>query len=172
RNAYSEQRAGWSAVERYVTFTRTVTPQSDEELLAAIPKKTRNMVRKALKAPFEVRGVRDWRQFERLHSLTLRRLGTPSFPPKLFASLLEEFGDMIDVCEVWHENAVTGASMSFLFREQMHIYYAATDPRYNALAPNYRMYFDHLLWAGKHGFRIFDFGRSKLHTGTFEFKRH
>jgi CelD/BcsL family acetyltransferase involved in cellulose biosynthesis len=130
------------------------------------------MIRKSLKTPFEIRRVRDWRRFERLHSMTLRRLGTPSFPPQLFATLLHEFGDMIDVCEVWHQNEVVGASMCFLFREQMHIYYAATDSRYNALAPNYRMYFDHLQWAGALGFQIFDFGRSKLNTGTFDFKRH
>ena len=172
RNAYPEQCFGWVPVRRYVTFTRDLSLHEPEELLKSIPKKTRNMVRKALKTDFELRRVGDWRQFERLHSLTLRRLGTPSFPPRYFAELVEQFGNMLDISEVVLDGVTVAASMSFLFNKQMHIYYAATDPRYNALAPNYRMYFEHLLWAGQRGCRVFDFGRSKLNTGTFDFKRH
>lgn len=172
RNSYPSQFVGWSPIERYVTFSRRVEHHDPDQLLAAIPKKTRNMIRKALKTPFEVRRVRDTRAFERLHSLTLRRLGTPSFPPRHFSRLVEEFGDAVDVCEVCHEGVCMAASMCFIFRGEMHIYYAATDPRYNALAPNYRMYFDHLLTAAARGCHTFDFGRSKLSTGTFDFKSH
>jgi FemAB-related protein (PEP-CTERM system-associated) len=172
RNAYPEQCFGWAPIRRYVTFTRDLSPHDPEELLKSIPKKTRNMVRKALKTQFQMRRVRDWRQFERLHSLTLRRLGTPSFPQQYFAELVEQFGNMLDILEVSLDGVTVAASMSFLFNNQMHIYYAATDPRYTALAPNYRMYFEHLLWAGQRGCGIFDFGRSKINTGTFEFKRH
>jgi FemAB-related protein (PEP-CTERM system-associated) len=172
RNARPEQCLGWNTVERYVTFTRPVCPPDPERLLDSLPKKTRNMVRKALKTPFEVVRVWDTRRFERLHSLTLRRLGTPSFPPRHFSSLVRYFGRHVDVCEVWHGGRLAAASMSFIFRGEMHIYYAATNPELNHLAPNYRMYFDHLLWAGRLGCSVFDFGRSKLNTGTFDFKRH
>ncbi len=172
RNAFPDQCAGWSPVERYVSFSRPVEHRDPDALLAAIPKKTRNMIRKALKTPFEVRRVRSTRDFERLHSLTLRRLGTPSFPPRHFERLVGEFGGQVDVCEVRLEGVCVAASMCFLFRGEMHIYYAASDPRYNALAPNYRMYFDHLLYAAERGCRLFDFGRSKLGTGTFDFKSH
>ena len=34
------------------------------------------------------------------------------------------------------------------------------------------MYYDHLCWAARNGYRVFDFGRSKRETGAFEFKRH
>jgi FemAB-related protein (PEP-CTERM system-associated) len=172
RNAYPDQRLGWAPVERYVTFTRPLSTADPEQVLMEIPKKTRNMIRKALKTSFEVRRVRDWRRFERLHSATLRRLGTPSFPPRHFAEIVEQFGDVVDIREVWLDQKVVGASMSFLFRNEAHIYYAATDTAYNHLAPNYRMYFDLMLWASAAGYGAFDFGRSKLNTGTFEFKRH
>ena len=172
RNAWPEQCVGWAPLRRYVTFTQPLQTTDPEALLQQVPKKTRNMIRKALKTPFEVRRVRDPRAFERLHSLTLRRLGTPSFPPAHFARLLQEFGDQIDLCEVVHDGRVVAASMSFVFRGEMHIYYAATDPAFNHLATNYRMYFENQLWAARSGCTVFDFGRSKLETGTFDFKRH
>jgi FemAB-related protein (PEP-CTERM system-associated) len=172
RNAHPDQCVGWAAVERYVTFTRLLKTQEPDALLADIPKKTRNMVRKALKTGFRVEKTRDWRRFEALHSLTLRRLGTPSFPPRHFAELVANFGAMVEIHEVHLDGKTVAASMTFVFHADMHIYYAATDPAYNTLAPNYRMYFEHLLCGGKRGFSTFDFGRSKLNTGTFEFKRH
>jgi len=172
RNAWPEQCVGWSPLRRYATFTQPLSTTDPEVLLQEVPKKTRNMVRKSLKTPFEIRRVRDLKNFERLHSFTLRRLGTPSFPPRHFTEILRQFGTGIDICEVAIEGRVVGSSLSFLFRGEMHIYYAATDPAYNHLATNYRMYFENMLWAASAGYSVYDFGRTKLGTGTFEFKRH
>lgn len=172
RNAWPVQSAGWTPLRRYVTFTQPLHTTDPDGLLAQLPKKTRNMIRKSLRTPFEIRRSRDPRAFERLHSLTLRRLGTPSFPPAHFNRLLAEFGSQIDLCEVVLNRRAVAASMSFVFNGQMHIYYAATDPAFNHLAPNYRMYFENLLSAARSGCSLFDFGRSKLNTGTFDFKRH
>ena len=172
RNAFPEQCVGTSNVSRYVTFTREAG--SDEEaLLASLPKKTRNIVRKALKQRFSMRyGVRDPAILDRVHSRNMRRLGTPCFPRRYFASLLANFGKMADIREVWLGREVVAVSLNFFFRGQMHTYHAAADTRYNALAPNSFMYYDHLRWAGQNGFQMFDFGRSKRDTGTFEFKKH
>lgn len=172
RNGWPEQCVGWAPLRRYVTFTQPLDTADPDALLRRQPKKTRNMIRKSLKTPFEIRRVHDSRAFERLHSLTLRRLGTPSFPPAHFTRLLREFGEAIHLCEVSLDGHVTAASMSFVFGGAMHIYYAATDPAFNHLAANYRMYFENQLWAARAGCSVFDFGRSKLNTGTFEFKRH
>jgi hypothetical protein len=54
RNVNPEQCTGKSNVSRYVTFSRELVAK-EENLMASLPKKTRNMVRKALKQPFEVR---------------------------------------------------------------------------------------------------------------------
>jgi lipid II:glycine glycyltransferase (peptidoglycan interpeptide bridge formation enzyme) len=79
---------------------------------------------------------------------------------------------MVDVREVWLDGTPMAASLNFLYRGDMHIYYAAADTAYNALGPNTFMYFDHLRWAGDNGLTTFDFGRCKRGTGVFEFKRH
>jgi FemAB-related protein (PEP-CTERM system-associated) len=172
RNGYSQQCLGFSPVNRYVTFTQPVEPQDGEQLLAALPKKTRNMVRKACKNAYSVRSTRQLKSFEDLISRSYQRLGTPCFPPLWFSTLCKTFGDRVDVREVMLNDVVVAVSMNFFFRDQMHTFYAASDPGYLNYAPNNYLYFDHLLWAGNSGYRVFDFGRSKLDTGTFEFKKH
>lgn len=172
RNRHREQCANEPNVDRYVSFDQA--PVSDEAaLLEALPKKTRNVARKSLKQGFQMRyGVTDLKIFEDLYTKNLRRLGTPAFPSHYFQNLMRYFGDMTAVREVWLDTKPVAVSLNFLFRGEMHTYYAATDFNYNALAPNTFMYFDHLRWAGTNGFHLFDFGRSKRGTGVFEFKRH
>jgi FemAB-related protein (PEP-CTERM system-associated) len=172
RNAFAEQCAGTPNVSRYVTFVQQVGPDEDS-LLAALPKKTRNTVRKSLKQPFRVEyRVADPANFDGVHARNMRRLGTPCFPKKYFARLLANFGEMVDIREVRLGPKVVAVSLNFLFRDQMHTYHAAADTRYNALAPNTFMYYDHLRWAGENRYKLFDFGRSKRDTGPFEFKKH
>jgi FemAB-related protein (PEP-CTERM system-associated) len=157
---------------RYVTFTQAVRP-GEAELMDSLPKKTRNLVRKALKTPFSIRyGVRDTSRLYDLMARNMRRLGTPMFPRRYFDRLLANFGEMADVREVWLDGKAAAASMNIYYRGSMHTYHAAADQSLNALAPNTFMYFDHLRWAGENGCSVFDFGRSKKGTGVFEFKRH
>ncbi len=172
RNAYEDQCAGFARLDRYVTFSFPLEPLSAGELLARIPKKTRNMVRKAQRFAYQVRRTRELNAFYELLARNYRRLGTPVFPRAWFEALCENYGERVDVREVILEGRVVAASLNFLYRGEMHTYYAASRAEYFAKAPNNYLYFDHLLWAAENGFRAFDFGRSKKQTGNYEFKKH
>jgi FemAB-related protein (PEP-CTERM system-associated) len=172
RNSAADQRVGFSGIARYATFTRDVAPTDREGLLKSLPTKTRNLVRKALKHNYASRPAENLDAFYGLLLKTYRRHGTPVFPLKFFALLVEKFGAGIDVREVLLDGQVAAVSMNFLFRDQMHTYYAASAQELWDKSPNNFMYFDHLLWAGNNGYRIFDFGRSKIGTGPYEFKKH
>jgi len=172
RNRFANQCINAEPVERYSTFTRAVGPGDQASVLAALPQKTRNLVRKALKFPFQMRAAKGLDTFYDLMLHTYRRLGTPAFPLAFFESIVRNFGPMVDVREVWLDGRAVATSLNFLFREQMHTYYAASSDDAWAMGPNNYMYFEHLLWAGNHGFRVFDFGRSKKGTGPYSFKKH
>lgn len=173
RNAYPEQCLGFANVSRYVTYTQAIGPD-DKNLLDAIPRKTRAAVRKALKEEFSVRTqTSDFAAFEDLHSKNLRRLGTPSFPRKHFARLLENFQDKVNIREIVLQGRVVAAVLSFYFRDQVLPYYGASDPAFNAAAPNNYMYYDLMRWGAQNGYRLFDFGRSKKEgSGSRDFKAH
>ena len=172
RNSFADQRNGLNVISRYATFTKGVTPGSREDVIRSLPTKTRNLVRKALKFNYTTRVTQDLSAFYGLLLKTYRRHGTPAFPLKFFATIVKNFGPAVDVREVLLDGQVAAASMNFFFRDQMHTYYAASAQEFWSQAPNNFMYFDHLWWAGEHGYHSFDFGRSKLGTGAYEFKKH
>ncbi len=172
RNCREEQRIGATPVDRYATFVQHVSPMTDEELLATVSKKTRNMVRKALKSPFSARPAASMDTFYALMCHNYRRLGTPIFPRRFFDSLARNYGAAVDLREILVEDKVAAAAFNFLYKGSMHTYYAASAPEFLNLAPNNFMYFEFLRWSGQNGFQEFDFGRSKKESGTWEFKRH
>ncbi len=172
RNAWPEQASALPQIDRYVTFTLPVKPCSDDELLASLPKKTRNMVRKAQRTAYSTRQAASIGEFYRLLSLNYRRLGTPVFPAAFFERILQYFRPLADLREIVCDGRVAAAALNFTFRGSMHTYYAASDQSMLDQAPNHYMYFDFLRSAASAGCTEFDFGRSKKDTGTFEFKRH
>jgi FemAB-related protein (PEP-CTERM system-associated) len=172
RNNFVHQVSGFDTVDRYCTFTREVTPSSQDELLAALPQKTRNVVRKALKQNFTSRQAPDLDAFYGLLLETYRRHGTPVFPKRFFTTIVEKFGHEVDVREVLRDGQVVAASLNFLYGSQMHTYYAASSRECWKMNVNDFMYFDHIMWAGRNGITQFDFGRSKVGSGPFEFKKH
>jgi FemAB-related protein (PEP-CTERM system-associated) len=171
RGGHREQIAGEPNVDRYVTFTKPLSP-TEAGLMESLNTKMRTKVRKVLKTPFTMQISREIDEFERIHSVTMRRLGTPCFPKQYFARILKHFGDMADIREVIYEGRVVTSSLNFLFRGEMHTYYSGTDPDFMTSDPNTFMFYDHMRWAGQNGFKTFEFGRSKKGTGPFEFKRH
>lgn len=172
RNWKQDQILGFSSVPRYVTFLQEVGPDEDQ-ILAAIPRKTRAMVRKSLTSNLESRVTRELGAFEDLYSRNLRRLGTPAFPKQHFKELLAQFKEQCDIREVVKDGRVIAAVMTFYFRDRMVPYYGASNPEFNSLGPNNFMYFDLMRWGGQQGYRLFDFGRSKRGVpGSYDFKAH
>jgi FemAB-related protein (PEP-CTERM system-associated) len=171
RNIDPQQSAGFSPVDRYVDFIQYVQPGDQELLLAALPRKVRNLIRKSLKSPFCARRAPALSGFLSVMAENYRRLGTPIFPDRWFESLVRHFGEVADVREVLLNGQIATASMNFLLGDRVYNYYAGSREHLLPLAPNNFMYFEQLLWAGNEGFRIYDFGRSKIDSGNYEFKK-
>jgi FemAB-related protein (PEP-CTERM system-associated) len=171
RNVHAQQCAGFTRISRYVDFIQYIEPGDEEQLLAALPRKIRNKIRKALKSPFSSREAASLDGFLSVMAENYRRLGTPIFPDRWFQSLVRYFGEMVQIREVLLEEQLATASMNFLYNGRVYNYYSGSRERFLPLAPNNFMFFDLLLWSGNHGFRVFDFGRSKIDSGNYEFKK-
>lgn len=171
RNGHEDQCVGEPNIARYVTFSQAIGANEDA-ILAAIPRKTRYIIRKAVKHNDSSRVTLDLTNFQALYSENLRRLGTPCFPRRYFASLMRNFKGMIDVREYLIGGRAVSAVLSFYFRDQILPYYGAADPAFNASAPSSYMYYDLMRWGAEKGYAKFDFGRSKRKTGAYEFKAH
>jgi len=62
--------------------------------------------------------------------------------------------------------------MSFYFRDEVLPYYGGGTSEAREVAGNDFMYWELMRRACERGYKIFDFGRSKLGTGAFDFKKN
>lgn len=162
----------WHSKELYVTFRKEITGD-DETNMNAIPRKQRAMVRKGIK--LGLRGEVDSnvdRMFD-AYARSVHRLGTPVFPKKYFALLQQTFGDECEVRTiVTDDNRLVAAVLSFYWRDEVVPYYGGGTDLAREVAGNDFMYWNLMQAAAARGCRLFDFGRSKLGTGAYDFKKN
>ncbi|MDF0489473.1 FemAB family PEP-CTERM system-associated protein [Sphingomonas sp. H39-1-10] len=165
----------WTAEEgAYLGFTRALAA-SDEAELTAIPRKQRAEVRKALALDLDVtvgRGVEDRRAHYAVYAESVRNLGTPVFPAKLFRSVLEAFGDDADILTVRSGGKPVASVLSLYHAGTVYPYWGGGTVAARALRANDRMYFALMSHARARGCTRFDFGRSKVGTGPAAFKKN
>ncbi|MCP5314568.1 MAG: FemAB family PEP-CTERM system-associated protein [Chromatiaceae bacterium] len=155
----------------YVTFKRALSADHDENM-QAIPRKQRAMVRKGIKAGLVGELDDGVEHLYRAYSESVRNLGTPVFPKAHFQAIRAEFGDDVDVVTVRHEGQVVASVMNYYFRDQVLPFYGGGISAARDLAANDFMYWEVMRRAVERGCRVFDFGRSKLDTGSYRFKKH
>lgn len=164
---------GLPVKERYVTFRKEMDPDPDKNL-AAIPRKSRRMVRVGMKAGLTSRTGRALLPtFYGILATNFHRLGTPIFSYRYFRKLVDAFESGSEIRVIYAREGVPIAGvLSFFHKDAVMPYYAGSLVEYRYLAPNDFMYFDLMRWACTHGYRWFDFGRSKIGTGSYSFKIH
>lgn len=157
--------------EHYVTFRKALEPDPDANL-AAIPRKQRAVVRKGIKHGLTGRIEDDIDRFYTVFAESVRNLGTPVFPKRYFRELRAAFGDACEVLGIEHEGRPVAAVMSFYFRDEVLPYHGGGIRSARHLHANDFMYWELMRRAAERGVRVFDYGRSKVGTGSYDFKRH
>src|SRR5699024_6963091 len=155
----------------YVTFSKPLYADYERNF-AALRAKQRNMIRKGRKAGLEVHHSASVAEFYPVYAESLRNLGTPVLPQRYFARLKRQFDSDWDITVVTHESQPIATAMSFYFRDQVHPLYAGSVWRARNLAANDFMYWALMQRAVERGAQVFDFGRSKVNTGSYGFKKH
>ena len=162
---------GWQGKPLYATFRKTLLAD-DEQNLLAIPRKQRAVLHKAIAAGLHSAVEHDLERFFPLYAASVHRLGTPVFARRHFALLRTVFGDDCDILTVYHGQQAQASVLSFYFRGEVLPYYGAGSVLARSSGANDFMYWELMRRAGARGVRQFDFGRSKLGTGAFDFKKN
>jgi len=157
--------------DRYVTFRQQLDPDPDVNY-HRIRRKQRAMIRKGIDKGLKARTDDDLDRFHEVFAESVRNLGTPVFPKRYFRALKEVFGDDCEILCVWHGDEVVAGVMSFHFRDEVLPYHGGGSAAARGLCANDFMYWDLMKRAAESGVRIFDYGRSKVGTGSYDFKRH
>ncbi len=159
--------------ELYSTFVREL-PTDPEGCLAMIPRKSRASTRQARDRHGLVFAEEPGRldDFHRLFVMNKQRLGSPAFSRAWFADLLRLGRRRVRLHVVLAERRVVVAVISFLHRETWNPYYSGSEPEADRLAASNFAYWQLMRAAAAEGFTRFDFGRSRVATGAFDFKRN
>jgi FemAB-related protein (PEP-CTERM system-associated) len=165
-------RPDWPRQDLYVTFRKRLERDAEKNLLA-IPRKQRAMVRKGIarKLRSEIDGSSD--RFFRLYADNVHRHGTPALPKGYFARLLETFAGASEVMTIVDAaGEPVSAVLSFYFRDEVLPYYAGDVARARDLAANDFKYWELMRRASERDVGVFDYGRSKRGSGSFDFKKN
>ena len=157
--------------ELYVSFRKKLDSDVEKNFLA-IPRKQRAMVRKGIEAGLNSVIDNDVNRLYRAYSESVRNLGTPVFSKKYFQILKEVFADQCEILTVLHNGYLVASVMNFYFKDQVLPYYGGGTDLARNLKGNDFMYWEVMRRAVEKGCKVFDYGRSKIGTGSYSFKKN
>ena len=163
---------GWPRQELYVTFRKQILAEEEANMLA-IPRKQRAMVRKGIKNGLKSEIDSGVDRFFALYADNVHRHGTPALSRRYFEALRKHFGDDCEVLTVTGpDGQLLSSVLSFYFRDEVLPYYAGDDWAARELAANDFKYWELMRRACARGLKTFDYGRSKVGTGPYSFKKN
>lgn len=166
------RHADWPTQDIYVTFRKEILPEVEANMLA-IPRKQRAMVRKGIKNELVSTIDPNADRFFKVFADNVHRHGTPAMPKRYFDTLLRVFGKDCEVLTVTTaDGQLLSSVLSFYFRDEVLPYYAGDDESARHLAANDFKYWELMRRSCERGIKLFDYGRSKVGTGPYAFKKN
>jgi len=163
---------GWTTrSDLYATFSGPISADDNANLLS-IPRKQRAVVRKTLESRLTSETDSGVDRFFAVYSESVRNLGTPVFPKRYFAELKRAFGGDCDIVTVMDGERAISAVLNFYHRDTVLPYYGGGTAGARRNGANDFLYWEVIRRAAARGYRRFDFGRSKVGTGAFAFKKN
>lgn len=161
---------GWQQT-LYVYFEKRLCA-THEENLNQIPRKQRAVIRKSENNELTFRFEDDIEHFYLLYAESLRNLGTPVLQRAYFQQLKEQLGDKCSVLTVFHQQKPLTSVMSFYHQDTVFPYYGGGCLQARAFGANDFMYHQLMKSSTEQGYLYFDYGRSKIDSGSYRFKKH
>ncbi|WP_246604745.1 FemAB family XrtA/PEP-CTERM system-associated protein [Aquisediminimonas sediminicola] len=166
---------GWTLRDdQYAGFAHRLA-RDDEAALLAIPRKQRAEIRKAMALDLRVRigrGEQDRQAHYAVYAESVRNLGTPVFPRSLFDAVLDRLGNDTDILTIWQADRPVASVLSLYHGQSVMPYWGGGTRAARQLRANELMYFSLMSHARNRDAMRFDFGRSKLGTGAYAYKKN
>jgi FemAB-related protein (PEP-CTERM system-associated) len=167
-----DQGLALPSTELYATFCRAISPDEAQNF-EAIPRKQRRMIKQGAKHGLRAEIGRDHLdECYAIYAHSVRNLGSPVFPRTLFQAILKAFDKECQILTVWHEGRVVAGVLTLFYQDRVLPYYGGALREAFQYAVNDFMYWELMRYASRGGYQIFDFGRSRVGTGSYHFKRH
>lgn len=167
--------SGWHIrMDSHANFCAPLAHDDDAQLLA-IPRKQRAEIRKGLQQNLTVSFGRDeWHRAAHyaVYAESVRNLGTPVFPRSLFDAVLDAFGNDADILVVSQDGVPQSAVLTLYHNGAAMPYWGGGIWDARRTRSNEVMYYRLMCHARERGCTQFDFGRSKVGSGAFAYKKN
>jgi FemAB-related protein (PEP-CTERM system-associated) len=143
-----------------------------ESLWKSFSPKVRNQVRKAQKCGLatQIGGAELLEEFYHPFSVNMRDLGSPVHHPEFFKKIFSVFGSSAQVILVRESNQTIGGLIALFYKNSIVVPWASCYRQHFSKCPNNLLYWDAIQHACARGCTSFDFGRSSIDSGTYNFK--
>jgi len=167
---------GWEVkTDKYVNFKIPIAADKVENL-KTIAKRRRAEIRKAVEAEkagdLRVRVEIDPDAFYALYAKSLKALGTPIFPKRFIHELIQNFGDATEISFIDYRGETVSALLSFYFKDSVLPYYIGASPMAREARATDYICWSQMRRAADRGIAFLDFGRSKIGSGSYAYKKH
>ena len=162
----------WS--DRHANFSANLADDNEAQLLS-VPRKQRADIRKSLQGDLTVTIGRDKAHraaHYAIYAASVHNLGTPVFPRALFDAMLDTLTDSSDILTVHSPEGPVASVLSFYHAGVVMPFWGGGTFAARGLKANERMYYELMLHARRKGMTRFDFGRSKLDSGPYRYKKN
>ena len=145
----------------------------EEPMWASLPHKVRTDIRKSMKAGLEAEfgGPELLGTFYEIFAKNMRDLGTPVYGKGLFSEIFSAFPNDSYICIVRYQDRAIATSFLSGYRDTIEALWSSSLYEFAPMKPNMFLYWRILCFAGERGYRVFDFGRSSVGSGTHRFKK-
>jgi serine/alanine adding enzyme len=143
-----------------------------ESLWKSFSPKVRNQVRKAEKSGLSTQagGQELLEEFYRPFAVNMRDLGSPVHHPEFFKKIFSVFNDNARVMLVRESNQTIGGLIAIFYKDSAVVPWASCFRQFFSKCPNNLLYWNMFQHACARGCTSFDFGRSSIGSGTYNFK--
>ena len=155
-----------------VTFLMELSAGADA-IWTGFDPKLRNQVRKSQNSGLTVQygGLELLDEFYKVFAWKMHELGTPVWGKKLFAGVLTEFSDSVELALVKKDSETVTGALVLRFKDRMYVPSAASYRQYLKQCPYHALYWNTIGRAIEKGCKYFDFGRSSVNSSTYNFKK-
>jgi serine/alanine adding enzyme len=147
-------------------------PESSKILWNSFRSKFRNKIKKPMKEGLTVQigGEELIDDFYQVFLVNMRDLGSPVHSKNLIENVILEFKQTAKIFIAYKNSQPMACSMAIGFKDILMNPWASSLKQYSTFRPNTLLYWSMLEYASDNGYRHFDFGRSTVGEGTFNFK--
>lgn len=138
--------------------------KSEKELWNGLNKKTRNLVRKAIKNSVNVveRNASSVPEYYEMIKETFARVGvTNLLPIHFYEAVLENLKpkNMVKMLLAEHDNKMIAGAIFLIYKDMVYYWHGASHREYSNMAPNNLIQWEIIKWANENGYKHYDLVR-------------